>query len=94
MPETNLQSGPAPEANDLTGLLVRGRVMVPGIIDIEAGVEYVLVFRRLLGSRGKVVVSTFWVGPLRGLPSALVNRGVHILHAHGNLTLFVAQIGL
>jgi len=32
--------------------------MVPGIVDIEADVEYVLVLRRLLGSRGPVVAST------------------------------------
>ena len=53
------QRGSAAEIDDLTGLSVEGRAVVLGIVDIEADVEYVLVHRRLLGSRGKVVAPTF-----------------------------------
>jgi hypothetical protein len=53
------QRGSAAEIDDLTGLSVEGRAMVLGVVDIEADVEYVLVHRRLLGSRGKVEAPTF-----------------------------------
>jgi hypothetical protein len=56
--EQTLQRGPATEIDDFTGLFVEGRAMVLGIVDIQADVEYVLVHRRLLGSRGKVVSPT------------------------------------
>jgi hypothetical protein len=62
--EQPLQGRPALKIDDFARLLVEGRAMVLGIVDIEADVEYVPVHRRLLGSRGKVVASTFLGSPL------------------------------
>ena len=56
--EQTLQRGPASEIDDFTGPFIKGCAMVSGIIDIETDVEYVLVHRRLLFSRGQVVRST------------------------------------
>ena len=53
------QRGSTAEIDDLATLSVEGRAMVLGVVDIEADVEYVLVHRRLLGSRGQVVPSTY-----------------------------------
>ena len=50
--------GPAFKVDDFTGRLVEDRAMVQGIVDIGADVEYVLVHRRLAGSRGEVVPPT------------------------------------
>ena len=49
---------PAFKVDDFTGRLVEDRAMVQGIVDIGANVEYVLVHRRLAGSRGEVVPPT------------------------------------
>jgi hypothetical protein len=57
--EKTLQRGSAAEIDDLAARPVEGRAVVLGIVDIDADVEYVLVHRRLLGSRGKVVAPTF-----------------------------------
>jgi hypothetical protein len=53
--EQTRQCGLAPEINHLTSRPVEGRAVEWGVVDIKADVEYVLVQRRLLGSRGQVV---------------------------------------
>ncbi len=51
LPEQPLQRRPTMEFNPRTGVLVKSRAMVLGVLDIQAHLDKSLVHRRLFGFR-------------------------------------------
>jgi hypothetical protein len=71
--EQPLQRGPASEIDDFTCLLIEGRAVVLGIVDIEADVEYVLGMRGRLYLLSTVnpLLRNIWTGLKMGTPQAV-----------------------